>query len=39
MNSIGIDDLEAYMNNKTSNDESNDALIDFATVHIILQNR
>lgn len=39
MDSIGVDDLEAYMTNRTSNDESNDALIDSATTHTILRDR
>lgn len=39
MDSIGVGDLEAYMNVRTSNDELNDALIDFATTHIILEDR
>lgn len=39
MDSIGVDDLEAYMTNRTSNDESNDALIDSTTTHTILSDR
>lgn len=36
MDSIGVDDLEANMNDKTSNHESNNVLIDSAIIHIIL---
>lgn len=39
MDSIGVDDLETYMNEKTSNYESNDTLIDSITTHTILWHR